>query len=131
MVDFNNETTVGVPAKDVMKIYLLQCKAYVEDCWREYRTSDFNGGSPSLARTKAGLEQLYLVIEPMIERHWQNESVIKKEEIIEKILRAEKLELLKIIILFNRLLDKLLITKLDTKQANQYTWEASNRQHGR
>jgi len=131
MVDFNNETTVGVPAKDVMKIYLLQSKAYVEDCWREYKIIDYNGGNPSLARTKAGLEQLYLIMEPMIERHWLKEWYIKKEEIVEKIDSANKNQLFNLIILFNKLLDKLLITKLDTKKQNQYTWEASNRQYGR
>jgi len=130
MVNFNNETTVATPAKDVMKIYLLQSKAFLEDTWREFRKSDYAGGSiKGFVEVKAALEQLYLIMEPIIERHWDN-TEIKREEIINIIGKGNKNDILNLIIKFNRLLDKTKLTRLDTKLEQKRTWEASNIQHG-
>ena len=129
MVNFDNETTVATPAKDVMKIYLLQCKAFVEDVWRNYRKADFAGANPGLFEVRSALEQLYLVMEPMIERHWDDQE-IKKEDILHNIEHAKKDSFLKLIIKFNKVLDKTKLTRIDTKFEQKKTWEASNIQHG-
>ena len=132
MVDFDNETTVATPAKDVMKIYLLQCKAYLEDCWRMYRKDDYAGINSNLNTVRAALEQLYIVIERIIFRHWPNDNSVstKKEDILNIIATGKSEALLKLIIDINIVLDKTRLTRLDTKAANKSTWEASNLQHG-
>jgi len=129
MVDFDNETTVATPAKDVMRIYLLQNKAYTEDSWRLFREKDFHNSSTPITKVKAALEQWYLIIEPIIERHWADEK-ISKEKIIDIIENGNKEDIRGLIIKFNRLLDRLKLTRLDTKEFTKKTWEASNISHG-
>lgn len=131
MVDFDNETTVATPAKDVMKIYLLQCKAYTEDIWRLWRKGDFSGIDKGLHDVRASLEQWFIVMEPMIDRHWKDqEAKIKKENISDTISKGRKEDLFNLIIDFNRLLDNTKITRLDTRIITKNTWEASNLAHG-
>lgn len=127
MVDFDNETTVAVPAKDVMKIYLLQVKAYTEDSWRLFRQKDLSNSSMPLSNVKASLEQWYLLIEPIINRHWKpKEMGIESDQILPIIEKGTKKDIMQIIILFNRLLDNLQLIRLDTRVANLRTLEASN-----
>jgi len=131
MVNFDNDTTVATPAKDVMKIYLLQCKAYVEDCWRDYSKVYYLGSQGDTSKIKAGLEQLYLVMHPMIERHWIDDDMgLKKAEIRTAIQKASPDDLFNLIIKFNAILDNVQLTKLDTRQLKKWTLEASNLQHG-
>jgi len=131
MVDFDNEVTVATPAKEVMKIYLLQNKAYTEDSWRIYREKTLSGSQFPLTKVRAALEQWYLIIECMIERNWEKVGKeIKKEDILLKIETGNETEIRDMIIKFNRLLDELRLTRLDTKLANKKTWEASNLQYG-
>jgi len=125
MVDFNNETTVSVPAKDVMKIYLLQSKAFLEDSWRIYKKAVYSGSDRSLSDVKSAMEQLYIILEPMLERHWNHEEV-KKNDILNIIDKGNEKEIRNLIILFNRTLDKTQLTRIDTKFQQKRTLEASN-----
>jgi len=125
MVDFNNETTIATPSKDIMRVYLIENKAYTEDNWRRFRTKDFEGLEASLSIVRACLEQWYIIIEPIINRHWDSKE-IPKDKIEYYIEKGKKKDLFKLIITFNRLLDKIKLTQLDTRETPKRTIEASN-----
>lgn len=130
MVNFDSDATVAAPAKDVMRIYLLQCKAYTEDVWRMFKKSDYSGINSGIADVRAALEQWYIVIEPIIGRHWDKDCKTKPSGIIGVISKGSKDELFNLIIEFNRLLDKIKLTKLDTRIITGKTWEQDNIAHG-
>lgn len=129
MVNFENETTVATPAKDVMKIYLLQCKAFAEDTWRKYRKIYYNGNASSLADCKAAVEQLYIVMKPMLDRHWDDKTMLK-ENILNEIEKGKDREILQIMIKLNYILDKMNLTRLDTTQGRERTFEKQNVKKG-
>lgn len=125
MVDWNNETTVGIPALDVMRIYLLEKKADCEEAWRWFRDKDFEDVEQSLAKVKSRLEVWYFVMEPMIQRHWKgnwNNTKIDIKDIEKQIENGETKDIRNIIKAFNSLLDYLKITRLDNKR----TYDSSN-----
>ena len=126
MVDFNNEATIGTPAVDVMRIYLLEQKANTEEAWRWFRDKDFSGIEGGLNKVRSRLEGWYLVMFPMIQRHY-NDKEIKKEDLEKEIVDGKKETIFKIIKKFNTLLDDLKITRLDNKaKYNTHSVEEEN-----
>lgn len=130
MVDFNNETTIGTPALDVMRIYLLEQKANTEEAWRWFRDKDFDGIEGGLNKVRSRLEVWYLIMYPMIERHYKDEK-ITKEELEKEIVKGNKEIIFKIIKKFNQLLDDMHITRLDNKpKYNKHSIEDENQALG-
>ena len=131
MVDFNNQTTVATPSKDVMSIYLLEKKANTEEALGWYMEKELNNIDADLSKVKIKLLLWYLQLEPMMNRHWKDqEEEVPRDKLLHTIQTGDLPTLTRLIIKFNNLMDRIMITRLDTRERRQKSWEASNIQYG-
>ena len=126
MVDFNNDTTIGTPAVDIVRVLILQARANVYEALELYYKVKFSGVSARLNIVKARLITWFLEHQAYIKRIDEAKfKEIKKTLFNNSIDEATVLDL---IFFFNELLDKLKITMIDTrKQYDRSKIEDENR----
>lgn len=131
MVDFNNETTIGTPAVDVVRILILQRHSDLIEAYEVYLKQKYAKINISTAVVKARLFSLFLQLQPTIKRRYGED--IEAYNIIQKLFTnpegQEKIE--EALYYINELLDDLRLTRIDTKkQYNSTSVEAENKAKG-
>lgn len=121
MVNFNNETTVSSPAANIVKLLVIEARYNSFLAIEEYNSKISASVNFNQGRVRARLGTWFLEHQAYIER------VFTKAEDIEEIQKVkddlffqkkdlEYARLLEIVIFLNEIIDKLKITKLDTKK---------------
>jgi hypothetical protein len=131
MVDFNDSATVGTPAVDIFRIEALQAQANAFEAFESYKKQKERGVNPDLSITKARLVTWFLIHQPYIRRARKNDEYkqLHTALLVDDDLSEEKT--IEIILYLNEILDKLNITKLDTRKVFDHTkWEQENKHHG-
>lgn len=115
MVDFDNETTIGTPAADVQRISILQRRYDLIEAFEMYKKATYQNANTGSAIVRARLLSLFLELQATLKRRWDNKKYEKiKNLIFEKKVEEEKL--IEIIFEINEELDKIQLTKIDTKK---------------
>ena len=115
MVDFNNETTIGTPALDIVRVLILQARANVFEALEDYHKKESQGIDQGLHIVRARLITWFLEHQAYLKR-------ILKEEDYRKLSKdltdnnINKTRILDTIYLLNEILDSLNLTKLDIKR---------------
>lgn len=74
MVNYNNDTTISTPPGDILKVAILERRAYFINGIEEYLKAKNRGSDPSLHFVYAGLYSLFLELQDSME------NGMKKEE---------------------------------------------------
>lgn len=114
MVDFNNENTVSTPATDIVRVLILERRYNLMEVIEAVHKEEALGidTASQTAVVKARLLSFYYEIAEALPRQMTEEEIT----LLEKQLRSEKFEeLLKAFRILNRVLDKLKLTRIDTK----------------
>jgi len=128
MVDFNNETTIGTPAVDVVRILILQRHSDLLEAYEQYNKQLYNGVQPSLAVVRARVLSLYIQIHASLKRRLSS----KDYDELKRQVHSKELEDIKgTIFSLNDILDDLRLTRIDTKkQYDSTSVEAENKARG-
>jgi hypothetical protein len=120
MVDFNNDVTIATPAANVVKILLLQARANVLEALEFYNKKDCDGVQASQGTVKSRLGTWFLEHQAYLKRTMNKDDydIFEKRCFDQLFFNAEELskkELLEMVTELNDIMDKLQITKVDTK----------------
>ena len=113
MVDWNNETTIGTPAADVIKILLLQRRADVFEAYEDFIKKQDFGSDIGITIVKSRLMTYFLELQAYLKRQ------LSKKEYDKLVFELENLNersTFNLICTFNEVLDNLNITKMDTRK---------------
>jgi hypothetical protein len=132
MVDFNNETTIGKPPKEIVALIILEKLYNFLEAYEEYIKRRLGGAAWPIATVRARLSTLFLIAYPMLKRRLQPEAFEKVrvlcEDTTSKPADKEILDAFKII---SNVLDELGLTKLDDKPVfNRRRIEEANTAQG-
>jgi hypothetical protein len=113
MVDFNNETTITTPSLNIIKVLRLERRYnLIESLEVYYRAKALGDSSQEIITFKARLLGLVAELEGEISRHLSAEQ---KKVLDEQLSALDDSKLLLAWSTINLLLDKLGLTKMDTK----------------
>ena len=125
MVDFNNETTIGTPAANVVRILILQRRADLFEAIESYNKSIEIGIQVSLGIIKSRLFSLWLELQAALKRKLTEPGY---NLLLEKVHSDNYLELIEVVYEFNEYLDAIRLTRIDTKEAyNPLSVEEENK----
>lgn len=113
MVDFNSETTIGTPAVDVVRILILQRRADLFEAWEQYKKEEYQGIQNDISIVRARLFSLFLELQGSLIRKLKEKDYKK---IVESMDTDDKDIILESVLTLNEYLDKLNLTKIDTKE---------------
>lgn len=124
MVDYNNETTIGTPANDVLKIQILERRSNVFEAYEDYNKKSAQGINSDTAFIKARVYTLWLELQAQFKRRLTEK---KYTALLELVNSKKESDLLEVIYYFNEYLDEIRLTRLDTKKKYDSTdTEAEN-----
>jgi hypothetical protein len=129
MVDFDNETTIGTPASDVVKILILQRRADLFEAIEDYNKRNFKGIEADISIFKARLITLWIELEETLKRTLNK---IEYETLKRDIYSDTEGVLMDCTLKLNAFIgNKLRLTRLDTKQQYDSTRaDLENRKKG-
>jgi len=121
MVDFNNETTVSSPAANIVKLLVVEARYNSFLAVEEYNNKISSSVNYNQGRLRARLGTWFLEHQAYLDRTFTKAEDIKEILEVKKDLFFNKKDLeysriMEIIIFLNNVIDKLKITKLDTRQ---------------
>lgn len=129
MVDFDNETTIGVPAADITKILILQRRTYLFDSYEAYLKQQAKGVQADQSVMKARLHSLFLELQATLKRRLTKEDEYK--QLILKINSDNIDDLYEAMLFLNEQLDDMNLTRLDTRRRYDSTKvENENKEKG-
>lgn len=114
MVDFDNETTVGMPAVDVERILILERRYNLFEALEKFNRSRMIGAEGDMSIVRARLFSMFLEIDAMLKRQMQDEDFTKLKRQIMSTDATEE-EMLTSIQTINEILDKVQLTRIDTR----------------
>jgi len=130
MVDFNNETTVGTPAVDVVRILILQRRADCIEALEKYKKEDFAGITPNIALLKSRIYGLFLEIQGALKRKLEKNKE-QYEQLIQKINSNNIKDIEEAFFYLNEYLDRINLTKIDNKKEyDRSSFEKDNKEQG-
>jgi hypothetical protein len=114
MVDFNNETTIGTPAIDIVRVLVLQRRNDLFEAYEKYLINESSGVQSNNSIVRARLKSWFL----------EHQAYLKKRKLTAEEyakllndLNSEDIKKLEeVIYQLNEALDDLGITKIDTKK---------------
>lgn len=113
MVDFNNETTIGTPAVDIVRVLVLQRRNDFIESLEHYNKQIHAGVEAHTHIVRARIISLYYEIKPMLLRKYKDKEYIR---ILEKSMNEGDIkEILLVWELINNFLDKIQLTRIDTR----------------
>ena len=130
MVDFNNETTIGTPAVDVVRILILQRRSDLIEAIERHNKISFQGSDTDGAVIRARLISLFIEVQAGLKRRLvaQDYEALKKRVYDPNADYDTIMECLEYI---NSYLDELRLTRIDTKPLVDKTkWEEHNQAYG-
>ena len=118
MVNFENETTITVPATDIVKYGTLNRLWNLQEAWEQYMIDLSHGTSNSKKYVVARTFSMFLNIRSMIARKFTPEEY----NIIETQCKSSDIEeLYKAYVRITNILDDMGLTKIDTKKSYDLT----------
>ena len=128
MVNFNNESTIGTPAIDVVRILVLQARANLLEAWEVYRKQMGAGIQADINVVYARSYTLFDELRAGINRGRTKEQY---EELENWIKTKGEDSLIKAFEFMNAYLDGIRLTRLDTKQVfDRSRFEEENKEAG-
>ena len=132
MVDFNNESTISKPPKEVVALILIEKIYNFLEADEDYSKKRLIGGAVSIANSRSRLRTLFLMSHDLLRRSLDKEvySAVKLVcmDLKQKIEPDDLLESFGHIM---AVMDKVGLTKLDTKPIyNRNSIEQSNKAQG-
>jgi len=112
MVDFNNESTIGRPALDIVRVLVLEKR---EDCFRAlqgFNTQKFLSADPPDVHLRSRVSILYEELRSSIKRT-KPEDI---EALEKKIFKGNISELIEALRFINTWLDDIRLTRLDIRR---------------
>lgn len=128
-MDFNNETTVGVPAADVERISILQRRYDLIEAYEDYRKKKLMNAGVQLSIVRARLFSLFIEVQAMLKRRM---SKADYDLVLNGCLDStNEFEIREIIFKINEQLDEVKLTRIDTSRVyDQTDVEAENKEKG-
>lgn len=114
MVDFNAETTVGVPLYNIVSILLLEHNQYCHEALEDYRKKKELGVNISLNIIKARFQTLWLKTAPYIKKRYPEDYEKKRLIVFDNKTRFE--EYITLSEWYQEVLNDLEIIKVDLKK---------------
>ena len=132
MVDFNNETTIGKPPKEIVALIILEKLYNFLEADEDYIKKRLGGAAWPLATARARLRTLFLICYPMLKRRLKSELFEKVRRLCENTeAKATEREILEAFQTISNVLDELGLTKLDDKPVfNRTRVEEANAAQG-
>lgn len=128
MVDFNNEATIGTPSTEVVKILILQRRYDLFEALEKYNKLQNQQQEADPSTLRARLFTLFLEIQAGLKRRLNKAEY---DKLIKQIAGEDEAEIMKAIYRINEELDKINLTKIDTKRVYDTTRvEVENRIKG-
>lgn len=118
MVDFDDGATIGTPAVDVVRILILQRRYDLFEAWEQYKKQNHQGVDSDISVVRARLNTFFLELQAMLERKLNKKDYA---ELYKKVNSKKEEEILEAIKLLNQQLDKLQLTKIDTRRVYDST----------
>jgi len=118
MVDFNNETTVGTPAIDIVRVLILQRRADLFEAWEDYKKKSYAGIEKNTPIIRARLFTLFMEIQAAQKRRLKDEDYL---ELIRKVKSDNIEELETVTFEINEFLDSIKLITVDTKKTYDST----------
>lgn len=112
MVDFDNETTIGTPAGDVIKIIILQRRYDVLEALESYNKTQGAGAEGGNSIFRARLTTLFYELHPALKR----QKELDVEKLKEQIQHGKQEDLIAAFEQINDTLDQLRLTRFDTRK---------------
>jgi hypothetical protein len=131
MVDFNNETTIGRPAVDIVRVLILQARNDTLTAIEDYRLKKHVRSEASLSVIESRMFKWYLEMEAMLSRKMKGGKEFL--ELKRRFLNLEKTEeeVFVLVSYLNKVCDDIKLTVIDTQQVYDTTlWEEGNKAHG-
>ena len=114
MVNFNNESTVSTSAANIVKILVLQRRADLIEALEGYKKQAYKGLEVDIAPVRARLFSLFIELQGSLKRQLKSEA--DYIELKRKVESDNEEEMLEAIYYFNEYLDKMRLTRIDTKE---------------
>ena len=131
MVDFNNETTIGKPPKDIVALIIIEKLYNFLEADEDYSKKRLGGASWPLSTSRARLRNLFLICYALLKRRLKSETFEKIRKLCEDGGQAQEKDVLEAYKEISVLLDELGLTKLDDKpNFNRNRVEESNKAQG-
>lgn len=132
MVDFNNETTIGKPPKELVSLIIIEKLYNYLEADEDYIKKRLSGAAWPLSTCRARLRTLFLMCYPMLKRRLPPEEFEKLRKICEDPRSpAEERDLLEAFQIISKILDTLGLTKLDDKPTfKRHRIEEANKAQG-
>ncbi|GAJ07916.1 unnamed protein product [marine sediment metagenome] len=133
MVDFNNDSTVGVPATDVQRISILQRRYELIESLEDYKKKKFANTNCGMGLLRARLISLFVELQATLKRRWNNKNDKDKYDKIKKACfeSTEEEKIIESIFIINEELDEMRLTRIDTqKKYDGGDVEAENKEKG-
>ena len=120
MVDFNNDTIVGVPAQDIERVLILQARNDFLTAHEHYKKEQAQANYSDVTLIAIRLQTLFLELQALLKRRLKPEdyeemfnSVFNKKAVYDEILNSY--------LIINEILDKINLTKIDNKKVYDRT----------
>jgi len=128
VVDFNNETTIGTPAANIVKILLLQRRSDLIEAWELYKKKHYQNVDADISLVRARLFSWFLEFQAALQRRLSDKDY---EALCGQIKSNEPEEIEAAIYALNEQMDVIRLTRIDTKTAYDKTnVEIENREKG-
>lgn len=114
MVDFDNETTVGMPAVDVERILILERRYNLFEALEKFNRARMIGAEGDMSIVRSRLFSMFLEIDALLARQMKETEFNKlKDQVIKT--EASEQEMLEAVTTINKILDKVQLTRIDTR----------------
>jgi hypothetical protein len=132
MVDFNNETTIGKPPKEIVALVIIEKLYNFLEADEDYIKKRLGGSAWPISTTRARLRTLFLICYPMLKRRLAKEQYENVRRVCEDITYTAKPdEIIEVFKTISDILDALGLTKLDDKPVfNRRRVEEANAAQG-
>ncbi len=129
MVDFNNETTIGTSAVDIVRVLVLQSRKYTFEAWEKYRKQKACNIDADLSLVYSRLHAWFDELQASLKRRMKPEEYKALKVKLNK--KDDETSLLDVTYFLNEYLDDIRLTRLDTKKDYDKTdWESENKAMG-
>lgn len=129
MVDFNNETTIGTPATEVVKILILQRRNDLFEALEHHRKRAYAGVQSDISIVRARLFSLFLELQATLKRKLGADEYNRIKGVVLE--NTNEDELIEVIYELNECLDEMKLIRLDnTKTYDATDTEIENKEKG-
>lgn len=113
MVDFNNETIVGIPAQDIERVLILQARNDFLIAREYYEREKLQANNTDITLMKIRLQTLFLQIQSLLKRRLGKDYNPMFTEVFNN---SNYETIIKNYLIINELLDTINLTRIDTKR---------------